>query len=291
MILCAGLGTRLRPLSEWCAKPMVPVGDAPVVEHVRRRLAGFDRIVVNVHHRPDDVRGWAPTEVRVSDEPVLLGTAGGLAAAADLLGPGRVLVWNGDILCDLDPEVLLRSRADAALAIAPRPVGEGNVGVDGSGRVVRLRTRERFGEEVAGGDFLGIHVVGERLRALLPRKGCLVGDLYLPALAAGTHLEAVVTTAPFRDIGNLASYVAANRAWLGERASWSAEPHAHDITGSIVGRGARIEASATRCIVWPGAVVDAPVRDAIVTPAGRVSLEVLLDAAGVAAEDQERARR
>lgn len=291
MILCAGLGSRLRPLSDWRAKPMVPVGDVPVVEHVRRRLAGFDRIVVNVHHRPDDVRGWAPPEVRVSVEPVLLGTAGGLSAAAELLGPGRVLVWNGDILCDLDPTVLLRSTAEATLAVEPRPVGAGNVGVDRAGRIVRLRTQQRFGEEVAGGEFLGIHVVGERLRALLPREGCLVGDLYLPALAAGAHLEAVPVTTPFRDIGRIASYVAANRAWLGERTLWSAEPVAHDIRGSIVGRGARIHAPAVRCIVWPGAVVDAPERDAILTPYGRVSLEVLLDAAGIAAEDEERARR
>ena len=275
MILCAGLGTRLRPLGEWCAKPAVPVGDVPAVEHVRRRLGAFDRIVVNVHHRAEDLRAWAASSrVAISDEPVLLGTAGGLAKAGDLLGPGDVLVWNGDILCELDPtELRLDDGADATLAIAPRAVGEGNVGVDRRGRVVRLRTNQRFGEEVAGGDFLGIHLVRERLRARLPTSGCLVGDVYLPALADGRVLGARVVTTTFRDIGTIASYVAANRAWLGDRVSWSAEPAAGvRIDGSIVGKGARLDADALRCIVWPGARVTRPVSDAIVTPFGTVPL-------------------
>ena len=64
MVLCAGLGTRLRPLTDEMAKPMVPVGDRPAVAHVvaQVRLAVPSRIVVNVHHRPADVRAWA--EVR-----------------------------------------------------------------------------------------------------------------------------------------------------------------------------------------------------------------------------------
>ena len=274
MILCAGLGTRLRPLSEWCAKPVVPIGDAPAVEHVRRRLGAFDRVVVNVHHRPEDLRAWAASSsVAISDEPELLGTAGGLAQAGALLGPGDVLVWNGDILCDLDPARLcLDDGVEATLAIAPRPAGAGNVGIDARGRVVRLRTRERFGEEVHGGDFLGIHLVGAGLRTRLPARGCLVGDVYLPALADGVALGTVLVTTPFRDIGTVASYVAANRAWLADRTSWSAEPiEGVAIDGSVVGRGARVEADALRCIVWPGAKVTQPIADAIVTPFGTVS--------------------
>ena len=253
---------------------MVPVGDAPAVEHVRRRLGAFERIVVNVHHRPEELRAWAASSnVGISNEPVLLGTAGGLARAGELLGPGDVLVWNGDILCDLDPAVLRLDGAEASLAIAPRPLGQGNVGIDARGRVVRLRTNERFGEEISGGDFLGIHLVGARLRARAPAEGCLVGDVYLPALAEGLALGTTVVTTPFRDIGTVASYVAANRAWLGDRASWSADPIADvRIDGSIVGKGARLEADALRCIVWPGAEVTRPLADAIVTPFGTVSL-------------------
>src|SRR5512141_1768551 len=91
MVLCAGLGTRLRPLTEERAKPMVPIGDRPALAHViaRVRLALASRVVVNVHHRPEDVRAWAePENIAVSHERELLGTAGGVARAGVLLGEG-----------------------------------------------------------------------------------------------------------------------------------------------------------------------------------------------------------
>src|SRR5258706_15827748 len=102
MILCAGLGSRLRPLSDWRAKPLVPVGDRPAVAHVldRVRAAGAPRVVVNAHHRADDVRAFLPRDIALSHEADLLGTAGGVAHAASLLGDGDVVVWNGDILAD-----------------------------------------------------------------------------------------------------------------------------------------------------------------------------------------------
>ncbi|MBX3225067.1 MAG: NTP transferase domain-containing protein [Labilithrix sp.] len=281
MILCAGLGTRLRPLTDWLAKPMVPIGDAPAVGHIaaRVRAAGFDRVVVNVHHRPSDLRRWAADAgAAISEEAELLGTAGGVARAAALLGDGDVLVWNGDILSDLDPGALASAHASsgaaATLAVVARAAGEGNVGLGEDGRIVRLR-REAFGDERAGADFIGVHVLGADLRSGLPARGCLVGDVYIPALRAGARLAAHVVTTPFVDVGSLDAYVAANRAWLAARgaSSWIAEG-AHvsaSVEGSIVGAGARVEADALRCIVWPGARVADRVSDAIVTPHGVVS--------------------
>src|SRR5688572_7988597 len=100
MVLCAGLGTRLRPLTDEIAKPLVPIGDRPAVAHVAERLSSFPSRVINVHHRPDDLERWASARgIAVSREIDLLGTAGGLEHAAPLLGEGDVLVWNGDILC------------------------------------------------------------------------------------------------------------------------------------------------------------------------------------------------
>src|SRR5215472_12403699 len=82
MILCAGHGTRLKPLSDWCAKPLVPVGDAPALAHILAcvRRAHAPRIVVNAHHRAEDIRAFsrAQGDLVVSDEPELLGTAGGV---------------------------------------------------------------------------------------------------------------------------------------------------------------------------------------------------------------------
>lgn len=275
MILCAGLGTRLRPLTDWLAKPMVPIGDRPAVAHVADhvRASGIARIVVNVHHRPEDLRAWArEVDAAVSEEPELLGTAGGLHRAASRLGAGPVLVWNGDILAKPDLAALLAAhRTEATLAITARRVGEGNVGLDAHGRIVRLR-KESFGEEVSAGDFTGIHVVGEGLRAGLPTSGCLVGDVYLPALRRGAHLSAHVLEGTFTDVGSLGSYVAANRAWLGPRASWQAPTatvHA-PVEGCIVGARARVEAEITRSIVWPNTVVREAATDAVLTPFGRV---------------------
>jgi mannose-1-phosphate guanylyltransferase len=273
MILCAGLGTRLRPLTDERAKPMVPVGDAPAVAHVlaRVRLAAPARVVVNVHHRPDDLAAWAAREaVAVSHEAELLGTAGGVARAAALLGGGDVLVWNGDILSELDPRPLLAAHRGrrATLAVRRGPAGSGNVGLDGEGRIVRLR-QESFGPETHGGGFLGIHVVGAALRERLPDRGCLVGDVYLPALRRGEALHAFVTGAAFVDVGSLAQYLEANAAWLRARGveAWahpSAQVHA-PITGSVVGADAVVDAPVTASVVWPGAHVQTACTGVVVT--------------------------
>jgi mannose-1-phosphate guanylyltransferase len=277
MILAAGLGTRLRPLTDEVAKPMVPVGDRPVVEHIAARLRPITpAIVVNAHHRPEDLAAWAQREgVSVSSETELLGTAGGVAKAAPLLGDGDVLVWNGDILSTLDPRALVDAHAAAkppalaTLAVVAKPAGQGNVGIGEGGAVVRLR-KESFGEEAQGGDFLGIHVLGASLRASLPERGCLVGDVYLPALRRGSRLAAHVVTASFLDVGTLERYLAANREWLAWQglASW-ADPTATveaPIAGSVVGARAEVHASCIRSVVWPDAVVREPVADVVVTP-------------------------
>jgi len=282
MILCAGLGTRLRPLTNERAKPMVPVGDRPAVAHVAARARLVDeaaRVVVNVHHRPDDLRAWAEAEgAVVSYEEELLGTAGGVARAADLLGEGDVLVWNGDILSDLDPRALAGAHASgrraATLAVLPRAVNEGNVGLGASGEIVRLRG-ERFGREVAGGEFLGIHAVGAELRPRLPERGCLVGDVYLPLLREGGALHAHVVDVAFTDIGSIGQYLAANAAWLAARglASWTGEGAEvkAEALGSVIGAGAVVLADAVRSVVWPGARVTSPVADAVVTTGGLVA--------------------
>lgn len=276
MVLCAGLGTRLRPLTDELAKPMVPVGDLPALAHViaRVRLAVATRVVVNVHHRPDDVRAYAAEErISVSEETELLGTAGGVERAASLLGEGSVLVWNGDILSDFDPRELVAvhesASTSATLVVKERPAGEGNVGLAEDGRIVRLR-RESFAPESRGGDFLGIHAIGAPLRAALPSKGCLVGDVYLPALRRGEHLGTHTTSASFTDVGSITAYLAANAAWLATRslAFWS---HPTAIVnapafGSVIGAGAVVDAPALESVVWPNSHVQSACSRVVVTP-------------------------
>jgi mannose-1-phosphate guanylyltransferase len=279
-ILAAGLGTRLRPLTDRLPKPLVPIGDTPVLGHVVRRLrtAGFSKLVANAHHHAEAVATLAASYgVQVVSEAHLLGTAGGLAGAAALLGEGDVLVHNGDILVGGDGslEGLWHAHGGhtATLLVVPAPRGAGNVGVDESGRVVRLR-KESFGEETSGGEFTGVHVVGHALRRGLPKEGCLVGDVYLPHLrkhgAEGADIR-VHSATSFVDIGSMAGYLDANMAWLAGRSSYVEEAFVDPrvtLEGCVVLRGARVEGAGRleRVVVWPGATATAPLANTVVTP-------------------------
>ncbi len=288
-VLAAGLGTRLRPLSDHVPKPLVPIGDRPAIAHVLERVKPIGRVVVNAFHKTEAMVAYgASAGVDVVCEASLLGTAGGLHHARARLDVGPVLVWNADIVATVDGEELMTVHAVhaahasdgdcATLAVAPRAAGQGTVGLDADGRVVRLRG-ERFGDEVRGGEFLGIHVVGPALRDALPSVGCLVGDVYLPALRGGAKIGSYAHDGPFFDVGTLASYLDANLAWLAARCarSWSGKgavvSSRVSVTRSVIGEGARVEADLDQCVVWPYAVATAPEVRAVVTPFGTFAVD------------------
>jgi len=110
MLLAAGLGTRLRPLTYELPKPMVPVLGRPVMEHILRLLAkhGFDDVVANLHYFPDLIRDrfgdGSAYGVRLvySYEPELLGTAGGVRNVGEHFGDETFLIISGDALTDID---------------------------------------------------------------------------------------------------------------------------------------------------------------------------------------------
>ncbi len=284
MVLSAGLGTRLRPLTEHLPKPLVPIGDRSVLEHIVSHLRTFDgdaRVVVNAHHLAAPLGALCEREhIGLSLEPSLLGTAGGVRHAARLLGPGAVLVWNGDILGDIDVGALTSahaaSGARATLAVLARPVGEGNVGFDARGRITRLRGETTAAGERSGGEFTGVHVLGAALRDGLPATGCLVGDVYLPLLRAGGALRAELVDARFSDVGTPGAYLDENLAWLARtgRERWVGEGArvSAAVTRSVVGAGAEVRAPVEECVVWPGATVREPARRALVGPWGVVAL-------------------
>ena len=195
MVLAAGLGTRLRPLTDWVPKPLAWLGDRPQIDHVLAALgrAGFERAVVNTHHLHeafDDA--WAARQSLPVDrvfEPSILGTAGGLHNARVLLGEGEVLLTNADIVADVDLGALAdahrRGGAEATVVVvAQKPGRPSTIALDAAGRVTRLR-KETFGESVLEGDYAGIAILGDALRARLPAEGCLVGDVLLPWLREG----------------------------------------------------------------------------------------------------------
>src|SRR5512141_2234724 len=262
MVLSAGLGTRLWPLSEELPKPLVPVGDRPILGHVLESLRahGFDRAVVNTHHLPQEFAAAVlPLSVDLVHEPVIRGTAGGIAGARHLFDAAPIVVWNGDVLCEPPLDELIGRVGDGlCLAIRPRSRGAGTVGIDAEGRVVRLRG-EQFGPEARGGDYVGVAALGDRCLRTLPAEGCLIGDWALPELRRGGSVLSVDAHGPWTDCGDLERYLGANLDWLDRRGLgyWQAP-------GSEVDRGVELRQS----IVGPGAMVTGrgPVESSVIWP-------------------------
>lgn len=124
MIFAAGLGTRLKPLTDTLPKGLVPVGGMPLIEHVVRKLksSGIDEAVVNVHHFAEKIEAWIMEQdmmdIKVSDERSMLLETGGavLHARRHLEGCGRFLVHNVDILSDVDLQWFALQTRPGALA-------------------------------------------------------------------------------------------------------------------------------------------------------------------------------
>ncbi len=289
MVLAAGLGTRLRPLTDELPKPLCWLGNKPQIDHVLETLAhaGHREAVINTHHLAERFdaawRARQPLAIQLSHEPEILGTGGGVAHAAALLGPGDVLVVNADIVALFDLEALYeahaRAGALATLVIAPRAGERGTVGLDAAGNVTRLRSLVRPGE-VDSADYAGIALLSAALRARLSAPSCLVGDGFMPALERGERLATFRLEVPFTDIGSPAAALAANLDWLAARGLHSyVDPQAEvadevRLVDSVVASGARVTGSGAleRVLVWPHAVAVAPLQDAIVTPRGVLTL-------------------
>ncbi|MFL1462657.1 nucleotidyltransferase family protein [Roseococcus sp. DSY-14] len=162
MVLAAGLGTRMRPLTAATAKPLLPLMGRSLLDHALDRLAeaGVEDAVVNTHWKPEKVaaalaaRAAAP-RTRLQLEPDLLETGGGLLRALPLLGPGPFAVVNGDAFWLDGPEPALHAlfrrfdpaRMDALLLLVPTArvrgeAGRGDFFLDGQGRLRRPKPGE-----------------------------------------------------------------------------------------------------------------------------------------------------
>lgn len=161
MLLAAGLGTRMRPLTEATAKPLLPLGGHSLLDHALDRLrdAGVTEVVVNAYWHADHIAAHLATRAGgphtiVRREEALLGTGGGVAAALDLLGTGPFFVINGDTFWLDGPTPALERLAaawddavDAVLLVhrtfqAPAEIGAGDFALDPWGIVRRRGERE-----------------------------------------------------------------------------------------------------------------------------------------------------
>ena len=115
MVLAAGLGTRLKPITFEIPKPMVPVLDRPVMAHIVGMLErqGFDELIANLHYYPDTIRGYFGDRLAYSYEEELLGTAGGVRHVAGFFGDEPIVVVSGDALTDLDLNALVERHRSA----------------------------------------------------------------------------------------------------------------------------------------------------------------------------------
>lgn len=215
MVLAAGEGRRLRPLTDRVPKPLVEVGGRPLIALTLRWLErqGFSRVVVNTHHLASAIEAWLNDHSRdyamtiaVSHEDTLLGTGGGIHHAAALWQSDLAWVINGDVICDVDLRAAERclGAADAALMVLrndPEAAAMGPVYADltgGCGEVVGLLDS---GDRPAPPRmFTGIHLVRRSLAECLPEPSCIVRQGYLPLLGQG-QLRAALHDGYWNEIG------------------------------------------------------------------------------------------
>ncbi|MDX6767917.1 MAG: sugar phosphate nucleotidyltransferase [Elusimicrobiota bacterium] len=236
LLLAAGVGSRLRPLTDATPKALIPVGGTPLLERalVHLKEAGCDSFVVNAHHHADQVAGFCATlasrygvSVRVSrEDDLLLDTGGGLKKAAPLLaGDEPFFVRNADVLTDLDPAALLAAHRAASplatLAVRERASARAFL-FDEAGRLVghaddkRGATRWAKGP-VAGArrlSFDGVHVVSPLLPGRLTEDGAFsIVDAYLRLASEGADIRAFDASRwSWFDVGTPAKLAAAD-AW------------------------------------------------------------------------------
>lgn len=224
-MLSAGFGTRLRPLTLFLPKPLLPIRGEPVVGHTLRRLAAAscEAAVLNLHHLADAIpaelgRSYHGLPLRYTREEEILGTLGPLAAQRELLAAAEVVILvNGDTLCRWPLRKMLekhrKSGADATLLLhrrAPEEALGGGVGVDSKGWVVQLRDSEPVAPPARHHLFAGAHLLSPRLLERIgDGPGDVVADLYQPLLRDGGRIATVTTGAPWHDLGTPHRYLEA----------------------------------------------------------------------------------
>jgi N-acetyl-alpha-D-muramate 1-phosphate uridylyltransferase len=227
VVLAAGRGQRLRPLTDQLPKPLCPIANVPLVDLALARLtpyvgSGPAHLAVNVHYRPDLIRAHLQDQVTVSEEqPVALGTAGALGALRSWVDGRAVLLTNSD-------------------AYLPDGLADLVDGWDG------LRIRLLCKEIGRPSDFGTLRYVGACLipwrsvEPLAAEPSGLYERVWRSELERG-RLDLVPTPGVAIDSGTPADYLAANLAASGG--------------ASVVGSGAVVEGELVRSVVWPGAFV------------------------------------
>jgi mannose-1-phosphate guanylyltransferase len=285
LVLAAGLGTRLRPLTLAVPKPLLPVRGVPILGNALARLAavGCEAAAVNLHYLGDAIRrhfgdSYSGLPLTWSEEAGVLGTLGALHPLKEFLAPADlVLLVNGDSFCDwpfgelIDRHLANGCRSTLLLTTWPDPADfGGGVGIDRDGRILSMRAgAPERGEVASRHAFAGAHVFSPELLAeLKPGNSDIVRDLYVPMLAAGEAIGSLVDGRPWHDMGTPRRFLDGTLeggTWISPQASVDA---AAEVLRSSIEPGATVEAEARieGSVLLPGARVGAGsvVRESIV---------------------------
>lgn len=223
IVLSAGYGTRLWPLTEDRTKPAIPILGKPLVGYVAEYLAGYgiDEIVVNLHHRPESVRralgdgSQFGVKLHYVEEPVILGTSGALDNTREFFERETFLSVNGKIITDIDLSAALETHrntnAIATLVLLPNTRRERfSVVETEEGRIKAFGGMPVEAEEgPAPLMFTGIQILEPRIFEYVPRGvfSHSVTDVYPQAMAKGETVAAHVASGKWRELSTLRRYL------------------------------------------------------------------------------------
>ncbi len=294
VIMAGGFGTRLRPLTTHVPKPLVPVGNVPIMEHTVRLLGrhGFTDLIVLLYFLPETITAhfgdgsrWGVNMTYVTPTADL-GTAGAVRFAVGDLGE-PVLVISGDVLTDFDLAEAVafhrqrRAEATMVLTRVEMPLAYGIVITDEAGRIMRFLEKPAWGEVFSDTINTGIYLLEPSVFPAVPvgRSYDFGRELFPALLAANRSLWGHVATGYWRDVGDLGEYRAAHLDLLQGRVGvdiagartegvghvvWLDEGARVDYTvklsGSVmIGRAAQVAPGArlSNCVIGPECVIQA----------------------------------
>jgi mannose-1-phosphate guanylyltransferase/mannose-1-phosphate guanylyltransferase/phosphomannomutase len=214
MVLAAGLGTRLRPLTYEITKPMVPVLDRPVMGHILDLLDrhGFEQVIANLHYFPDSISDYFGERLSYRFEQELLGTAGGVRACAEFFAGEPFLVISGDALTDVDLSAMAQRhrQAGGVATLAVKQVADtreyGVVLHDRDGRITGFQEKPAPEEALSNLGNCGIYMFSPEIFDYFPDRPFVdwAKDVFPTLLANDVPFHIHEIDEYWNDVGSLA---------------------------------------------------------------------------------------
>jgi mannose-1-phosphate guanylyltransferase/mannose-1-phosphate guanylyltransferase/phosphomannomutase len=306
--MTAGLGTRLRPLTYEVPKPVVPVANRPVIEHILRLLAshGFTEVICNLHWFPEVIRSALGdgsafgVELSYVFEEELLGTAGGVRNVRDFFGDEPFLVMAGDALTDVDLRALGddHEASDGIATLVAKRVSDtseyGVIVTDAEARVQGFQEKPDPAEALSDRANSMIYAFDPEVFDYFPEAPVIdfALDVFPALLDSGVPFHVHETNAYWNDIGTVAEYLQGNLDVLsglvtveaagemldayGEEDAPVEQPGGWSASGRVLlGEGAEIGAGAIvngPAVIGPGARVgsEAAIKESVLLPGAEV---------------------